>query len=118
MLESEIGRRIGQLRKDLNLTRTEFGERIGMSARSVGKIERGALTISSTTIANICKETGVSADYIIFGNHDPMAVAAELNELTFEQANLVLDIAMNVIKFLSTETGNNALIKEVLRRVT
>jgi len=115
MWERQVGERISQLRKERNLTRAEFGELIGLSARYVGKIERGD-TITVASIVKICNKTGVSADYIIFGSHDPMATAAALSGLTREQAQATLDIAMNVIKFLSTETGNNALIQEVLRQ--
>jgi transcriptional regulator with XRE-family HTH domain len=115
MWERQVGERVSRIRKDRNLTRSEFGKLISLPEWHVGKIERGS-TISVSSIAKICKKTGVSADYIIFGNRDPMAAVAELNGLTHEQAQITLDIAMNVIKFLSTETGNNVLLQEVLRR--
>jgi transcriptional regulator with XRE-family HTH domain len=115
MWERQVGERIGQLRRERNLTRAEFGELIGLPERYVGKIERGN-SITVDAVIKICGKTGVSADHLIFGSHDPMAAVAALNGLTHEQARVILDIAMNVIKFLSTETGNNALIQEVLRQ--
>ena len=115
MWEQQVGERICRLRKERNLTRAEFGELVGMSERYVGKIERGS-TITIAAIANICNKIGVSADYLIFGSPDLMSTAAKLSELTREQVQITLDIAVNVIKFLSTETGNNALIQEVMRQ--
>lgn len=115
MWRKQVGERIRQIRRDHDMTRVEFGTLVSLSARYLGEIERGN-TITVPSIVKICEKTGVSADYIIFGSHDPMAVAATLNGLTHEQAQVTLDIAMNVIKFLSTETGNNALIQEVMRR--
>jgi transcriptional regulator with XRE-family HTH domain len=115
MWEQQVGERVSQIRKNRNLTRAEFGQLISLSERHVGKIERGN-TITVESIVKICKKIGVSADYIIFGSHDPMATVATLNDLTYEQVQVTLDIAMNVIKFLSTETGNNALIQEVFRQ--
>ena len=116
MWEQQVGQRVNQLRKERNLTRAEFGQLIGVSERYVGKIERGTHTIPGVLIAKICAKTGVSADYIIFGGRDPLAMVAAINGLTYEQTQVTLDIAMNVIKFLNTETGNNVLIKEVLRQ--
>lgn len=116
MWERQVGERVSQLRRERNLTRAEFGELIGLPERYVGKIERGEHTITVTAIAKICNKIGVSADYIIFGGCDPIAAVAALNGLTHEQAKVTLDIVMNVIRFLSTETGNNVLIQEVLRQ--
>jgi len=114
MWEQQVGERISQLRRNRNLTRAEFGKLTSLSEQHVGKIERGK-TITVESIIKICEKIGVSSDYIIFGSHAPMAAAAALHGLTHEQAQVTLDIAMNVIKFLSTETGNNTLIQEVFR---
>jgi transcriptional regulator with XRE-family HTH domain len=113
--ERQVGERISKLRKERNLSRVEFGELIGLSERYIGKIERGNV-ITVDAIIKICRKMNVSADYIIFGNHDPIAVVTALDGLTHEQAQVVFDIAMSVIKFLNTDTGNNALIQEVLRK--
>lgn len=112
----QLGERVSKLRRERNLTRSELGELIGISERDVGKIERGTHTVTVEVIAKICNKTGVSADYIIFGTVDTITAITALNGLTHEQAQIVLDIAMNVIKFLNTETGNNVLIQEVLRQ--
>ena len=116
MWEQQVGERIRQIRKERNLTRSEFGKLIGLPERYVGKLERGLHSITGAKIATICDKTGVSSDYIIFGSVDAVAAIAELKGLTHEQAKIVLDIAVNVIKFLNTETGNNVLIQEVLRQ--
>jgi transcriptional regulator with XRE-family HTH domain len=114
--EQQIGGRISRLRRERNLTKAEFGKRIGASGRYIGNIERGEHTITGAMIAKICSETGASADYVMFGTYDALAAISEINGFTHEQAQLVLDIAMNVIKFLGTSTGNNVLIQEVLRQ--
>jgi transcriptional regulator with XRE-family HTH domain len=116
MWEHQVGERVCLLRKEHNLTRAEFGALIGVTEHYIGNIERGVHAISGATIARICNKTGVSADYIIFGSQDTMAMITQLHGLTHEQAQVTLDIAMSVIKFLSTEKGNNVLIQEVLRQ--
>ena len=116
MQERLAGERIGQLRRERKMTRAEFAGLIGISKQHLGRIERGARTIPVALVAKICDALSVSADHIIFGSADPMAAASALNGLSREQAQVTLDIAMNVIAFLSTENGNNALLQEVYRR--
>ena len=116
MWGQQVGERVKQLRTERNLTRAEFSELTNISERQIGNIERGTHTITVDVIAQICNRTGVSADYIIFGSVDTVAAISALNGLTHEQTKVVLDIALNVIKFISTDTGNNTLIQEVLRQ--
>ena len=116
MNERQISERVNKLRKERNMTQTEFGRLVGLSERSVGDIERGRRSISVSAVANICNRAGVSADYLIFGKHDPMAAITALNDLTHEQIKIILDITMSFVEFMNTDTGNNALIQEVLRR--
>ena len=116
MWRKKAGERIGQLRRERKLSRAKFAKLIGVSERHLGRMERGDSAVSVAAVARICDAFSVSADYIIFGCADPMAAASALNGLSREQAQVTLDIAMNVISFLCTENGNNALLQEVYRR--
>ena len=116
MCEQQVGERVGQLRRQRRQTRAEFGDMIGVSERNAGRIERGTFALSCAMIAKICEITGVSADYLIFGIEDPLSAAAMLKGLSRAQIQVVLEIATQVIQFISTENGNNALIQEALRR--
>ncbi len=40
---TELGIKVKELRKSLNLSRSEFAEQIGLSASTVGQIERGSI---------------------------------------------------------------------------
>jgi len=116
MWKREVGERIGQLRKERDLSRAKFGALTGLSERHIGNIERGHHSISGATIAKICSATGASADYVIFGTADTTSMITALCGLSHEQVQVVLDISMRVIKFLGTRGGNNALVQEVFRR--
>lgn len=60
--------RIKELRKFLNLTQTEFGERIGFSRPMVANLEgTGRAEIKEHTIHLICKEFNVSEDWLRYG---------------------------------------------------
>jgi transcriptional regulator with XRE-family HTH domain len=116
MWNEQAGARVSQLRTERNLTRTEFGELISKSEQYIGRIERGTLAISGEIAAKISDATGVSTDYILRGTVDPLATVAALHGLSREQIQITLDIAAEIIKFVSTDDGNNVLLQEVLRR--
>ena len=59
--------RIRKLRKTLELTQQEFGERIGMKRNSIALIEGGRNT-SEQTIFAICREFNVNEEWLRTGN--------------------------------------------------
>ena len=112
----EVGARIEQLRRDRKLTRAQFGELIGKSGQYVGKIEKGSHRITVDVISIICKTTGVSSDYIIFGIAHPIGNVAELNELSPAQIEAGFDILKRLAQMINAEYGNESLIQEIMRR--
>ena len=63
----EIGQRIRSERNNLNLTREEFAEIIGLSDYYIGQLERGERQMSLPAMVNIASSLHVSLDYLIFG---------------------------------------------------
>lgn len=61
-----IGESIKNARKTQNLTQAQLGERVGVQAAQISKIESGRnLTIS--TIVKVLKALGISAEFSISG---------------------------------------------------
>ena len=60
--------RIRKLRKALDLTQREFGERIGMKANTIATYEMGRATPSDPAVNNICKEFHVSGAWLRTGS--------------------------------------------------
>jgi transcriptional regulator with XRE-family HTH domain len=116
MWKQQVGSRVHQIRRERNLSRAEFGKLIGKSEQYVGRVERGNAAITGDTVHKICETTGVTADYIIRGATDPLMEVTQLNDLSHDQIQVILDIAAGVIKFISTDDGNNALLREAHRR--
>jgi len=52
--------RIKELRKELNLNQTDFGDKIGVKQGSVAGYESGARTPIDAVITSICREFGVN----------------------------------------------------------
>ena len=69
-----IGERIRSIRLSQDLTQEVFGERIGLKKNSVSQIESGKANPSEQTFRSICREFGVSEDWLRTGEGDPFVI--------------------------------------------
>lgn len=60
--------RIREIRKDNNLTQTEFGERIGVKGNTITGYENGIRIPSDAIILSICREFNVNEDWLRTGH--------------------------------------------------
>ena len=63
--------RIRQLRKELKLTQSEFGERIGIKGNTVTNYESGLRSPSDAIVVSICREFGVNEVWLRTGEGEP-----------------------------------------------
>lgn len=56
--------RIRQLRKELGLNQTEFGERIGVKQTTIAGYETGAKNPMESVVLSICREFNVNEDWL------------------------------------------------------
>lgn len=63
--------RIRQIRKELKLTQSEFGERIGVKANTVTGYESGVRSPSDAIVVSICREFGVNEVWLRTGEGEP-----------------------------------------------
>ena len=83
-----IGERIKELRKSvLKMTQDEFSERIGLKRSGLSLVEIGRNNPSDQTIRSICREFGVSEQWLRYGEGEMMI------RLTAEEriANLIAE---------------------------
>jgi transcriptional regulator with XRE-family HTH domain len=79
----DIGLRIRLVRRELGrLTQSELGEICGTTSASVANWERGANLITLYNGAAICREFGLTLDWLILGSTDSLRV--ETARLIFE----------------------------------
>ena len=67
---NKIGERIRSIRENLNMSREKFSEMIDVSDVFLGQVERGERSLSIKSLFRVVSFTGVSSDYILFGNLD------------------------------------------------
>ncbi len=83
-----LGERIKKVRKALDLTQREFGERIAMKQNSVAQIEMGRNT-SEQTILTICREFDVNENWLRYGTGE-MFIKLPENEALEKQIRSLL----------------------------
>jgi len=66
-MKKEIGKRISELRKSMDMNKEQFAKLIGISGQYLGTVEAGVHGLSLNSIITLCEKTNVSADYILFG---------------------------------------------------
>lgn len=61
----QLGRRIREERKKLNLTQTQLAEAIDISDTYMGAIERGERSLTLDTLIRLVNRLGVTVDYLL-----------------------------------------------------
>ena len=64
LYEKLIAVYVRQRRNNLGMTQAEFGERVGLSEKAVGRIERAERSPLGYTLYNIHKNTGIRIDHL------------------------------------------------------
>lgn len=66
----EINSRIKHLRITLNLTQTDFGNKIGLAPSSLSDIENNKCNVNNRNIISICSVFNISKDWLLYGTGD------------------------------------------------
>ena len=83
----EVGERIRGIRENLKMNRERFSEMIDISDVFLGQIERGERSLSLKTLYRIVSFTGVSTDYILFGNTDNNSTIHKINRILYKSSD-------------------------------
>ena len=82
---------IKTLRKELGLTQTEFGGKIGVKGNTITTYENGTRTPSDAVVLAICREFGVSEEWLRTGRGDMFIKKTESEELSEFFGDLLKD---------------------------
>ena len=62
--------RIKELRKTLDLTLEEFGNKIGVTKTTISRIENGVNSVTNQMLTSICREFNVNEEWLRTGEGD------------------------------------------------
>ena len=74
----ELHERIAFVRKAAGLTQEQLGEKLGVTRQAVSKWESNQATPDAATIARLCTELHVSADFVLLGKEPDGSAAAPI----------------------------------------
>lgn len=102
-----LGERIKKVRKALDLTQREFGERIAMRQNSVAQVEMGRGT-SDQTIFSICREFDVNEHWLRTGEGEMFIQKTRSDEISAFVGDILRDESDFRQKFISVLARMNA----------
>ena len=86
-----MNERIKQLRKHLGLNQTDFGSKIGIKQTSIANYESGTRVPLDTVVASICREFGVSEQWLRTGTGEMFPPRTRAQEIADFAADLLSD---------------------------
>lgn len=93
----EVGERIRGIREGLKMNRERFSEMIDISDVFLGQIERGERSLSLKTLCRIVSFTGVSTDYILFGNTDNNSTINKIDRILAKSSDANIEYFYEII---------------------
>lgn len=78
-----MNERVFELRKELNLTQENFGNKLGVTKTAISKIEKGENNLSDQMIISICREFDVNEEWLRSGEGEMFVKRDEDEELAF-----------------------------------
>ena len=108
------GERVLEIRKSLNMTMDQFGEKLGVQKSAISKIEKGRVNLSDQMAKSICREYNVNYDYLMNGEGemfdnlpqtvlDELCVQYDLDDLDRTLVEMYLEMPEQVRDYLKQE---------------
>lgn len=97
MDNKKIGKLIASLRKELNLTQQELGDKVGVGFRAVSKWERGQTLPDITIINELSKILGITSDELLSGEIDKTKRVKNQKKLPKKIRVMILTITIAIL---------------------
>lgn len=105
-MKKEICERIINIRRNMNMSKEQFGRLIGISGQYLGTVEAGVHGLSMETFISLCEKTNTSADYILFGkeNISDNILRHTFDGISINQISSAFAAIQNVALFIRAKT--------------
>lgn len=93
--------RVRTLRKELSLTQSDFGKRVGVGKTAISKIEKNENSLTDRMFNSICREFNVNEDWLRSGEGDMFLPfeddVAEMVSQLLEVSNPFYDLILDMM---------------------
>ncbi len=97
-----MDKRIKEIRESAGLTQVEFGKKIGLARNTIANYETGNRIPSNIVINSICREFGISEEWLRTGNGEMYKIAEDQTALIvsdlLKEDNPFYDIILEITK--------------------
>lgn len=113
--------RISKLRKSLNLTQEEFGNKLGLSRNYIWMMEKGERVPPDRTIADICRVFGIREEWLRDGLEPmraPKSREEEVSEMVAQALNGNSEFKKAAIRMICSRTDAELeILSNALREI-
>ena len=119
--KKEVGKRLRDIRSQLNLTQEQFAEMLDISTQLYKKMEIGENNITISTLDKMKRKLNFSTDYLLFGEQDTLLEvwdkALTLESIDKQQLLLKLfcevSLNNNHMEFKETAEKYNSIFEKI-----
>jgi len=116
-----INERVRELRKELGMNQTEFGEKIALTQSHLAGIENEKRAVTDRTIKLLCTEFNVSEDWLRTGK-EPMFVEIDEDDKyskAFSAASIEEDEFAKalLIEYMDLSKEDREIVKQMILRI-
>jgi len=104
-LAAEMGKRMLQRRKELDMTQDQVAEAANLSPQFYSKVETGQAGLTSKTLAQVSEALQTSADYILTGRTESryMDAVSVLEKMSNNQLQIAQQVLESMIDFRNSD---------------
>lgn len=118
-MDNILGKRVLEVRKTLGLSQEAFGAKIGMGRSAISKIEKGENELTEKNIKLICKQFGVSKEWVLTGKGEMRADETSFIEAIMGSLGEIDPMDQEIIKtYLLLDEKYRVLFREFLTQYT
>ncbi len=115
-----MNERIRKLRKTLDLTQQEFGNRLGVKRNTIATYETGKSSPSDAAVALICREFGVNEVWLRTGEGEMFTKISDDDEFSLSLGKLTLEenrFVRNAVNYLANaEPEKLKIIEDFMKK--
>lgn len=113
-----VGERIRQIRKHLNLSQTQFGDRIGYKQTGIGLWENSQRAVPESSILLICSEFNINESWLRFGQGEMFNKSDTISLDDYAKAHNLTDVEQDIIRlYMSLDESTRELLMSRLKAV-
>lgn len=116
-----MNERLKELRRFLNLTQTQFGERVGVKGNTITGYETGIRNPSDAVVKSLCLEFRVNEEWLRTGEGDMFIAMNDSEELAAYCADLINgdepDIAKVILNWSRLSDEDKAFLRRLIRQL-